>query len=289
MQHRPLRIVVLYSNGHLGSNIVLNQTLKMDCFEIVGIVKAKIVDCTPKGLEKAQKKFQKIGFRFSIMLCWQRIIQTTAFSLSKFLPVNDTLLKTSTSLTENIPTYECQSINDSNCQQFIKSVSPDLLVSAYFHQILKTETLAIPTKGTLNIHPGYLPSFKGSMNYFHAMLHKKQLAGASLHWMDEGIDTGEILARKSFKVKKGMTQESIMVKTAFIGSSLLKRIGNTLMNQKAPKALQIDQSEIHQYFKMPQRKHFLVYHRKFRFFRIRDIFGLIIWRPLRTHWKHSWK
>ena len=288
MQQQPLRIVVLYSSCHLGSNIILNQVLKMSCFEVVGIVKANIVDFTPNGLSKVHKKYQRTGFRFAIMLFWQRIIQELTFGFSQLLLDNDKLLKTSTSISETTPTHHCKNVNDPECQQFLKDLKPDLFISAYFHQILKTDTLSIPEKGTLNVHPGYLPAFKGSMNYFHAMLHGKQQAGVSVHWMDEGIDTGEILARKSFKIRKDMTQESTMVKTAFIGASLLKRIGNCLVQKKAPESY-TDKNDKPHYYKMPHKKHFLVYMNKYRFFRIRDILGLIIWRPLKAQWLSSWK
>ena len=280
-EYQPLRIVVLYSSGHLGSNIVLNQVLKMKCFEVVGIVKANIVDFSPKVLKTFIKNIKELAFWIQLNALLATIHSSNDLRLIKatfrqsqttknqFQPFR---LYTNLSLQKNI--------NDSSCRAFIKNSNPDLVVSAYFHQILKKDTLAIPSKGTLNIHPGYLPLFKGSMNFSCNATQKAK--GVSVHWMDEGIDTGEILARKSFKIKPCMTQESTMVKTAFIGASLLKRIGKTLVKQKTPKVIRVSKIDRKRYYKMPKRKHFLVYQSKYRFFRIRDIFGLLIWRPIKA-------
>ena len=274
------KIILLYSKGHLGSTILLNKVLKMKCYQVCGIIKAQAINYDSKGLQKAQKKFQKMGFRFSFMLFWQQVIQKLAFTTAKLLRLNKKSLL-SASHFENIPSISCKNINSNEAIRFIEEIKPDLLISAYFPQILKEEILELPKIGTLNIHPGILPDMKGAMSYFHVLNENKKEAGVSIHWMDTGIDTGKLISQKSFKISPRMTQENVLVKTAFIGASLLKTIGRKLQNGEP--LIEIERTNQGKYFAMPQRGDFLNYMKSHRFFRIRDIVGLILWRPLRKH------
>jgi methionyl-tRNA formyltransferase len=147
------------------------------------------------------------------------------------------------------------------------------MISAYFPQILKKEIIALPRLGTLNLHPGWLPSFQGAMVYFWALKQGVPRAGVSLHWIDEGIDTGDLIERKSFAIHNGMTQEQVLVKTAFIGSQLIKRVGKELRQRKTIKSLAC--TEPSHYFPLPNQSATEAYLKKHRFFRLRDLFGIL--------------
>lgn len=97
-----------------------------------------------------------------------------------------------------IPVFHCVNINDPSTVKYISQLNPDLLISAYFSQILKTDIINITCLGVINVHPGSLPSYKGTMAYFWVLAKCFDRAGVSIHWIDEGIDTGELIAQKSF-------------------------------------------------------------------------------------------
>ena len=80
-----------------------------------------------------------------------------------------------------------------------------------------------PKIGVINIHPGWLPSYRGSLSYFWALKNGEDKAGVSIHWMDEGLDTGAIIDRKKFRIDKNATQQQVLVETALIAGRMLQR------------------------------------------------------------------
>ncbi|MCM8536143.1 MAG: hypothetical protein NE334_09430 [Lentisphaeraceae bacterium] len=274
---KPTKIIVLYSSGHLGSSILLNKLLSMPEFEVCGLVKSKALKTN--NLQKIQKQIKQLGFRFSAMLIWQRIVQDLSFSLAKVIPANNKQLKQSNQFANDLDIHFCEDINSKKTQKFIKNKKPRLLISAFYPQILKKETLSIPQQGVLNIHPGILPDYKGAMSYFHVLAQNDTHAGVTLHWMDEGIDTGKIISQKTFPIKSQYTQETIMIKSAFLGSQLLKKVGIKI--QKGQEILSSKANREGHYYSMPSKTNFRHYLKTRRFFRIRDIFGLIVLKPFR--------
>jgi methionyl-tRNA formyltransferase len=280
-QKQRLKVIVLSSEGHLGSRIIMNKIQQMNCYEVCGIISAPTIQVSLKNLPKIKQKIEKLGWPLTIMLVWQAFIQYCAFAVSCLFKTNKKSLKGLGHFTGELPVHNCTDINDEQTLNFIRDHQPDLLISAYFPQILKKDVLASVPKGILNIHPGWLPSYKGAMSYFHVVEQGEKYAGVTVHWMDEGIDTGPILLRRSFPINNSMTQENVLVLTATIGSSLLKRIGLQLIKHGRVKPVTICPLEEESYFKMPTRKNFFNYIKTHRFFRIRDIWGVVFWRPLR--------
>ena len=114
------------------------------------------------------------------------------------------------------------------------------------------------------------------MVYFWAFLGERDRAGVSLHWIDERIDTGELISRRVFHILPGMTQDHVLKITATIGAKLLKRAGNLLANGKELPTITIDPSEEDNYYPLPGEKNFDDYFKQNRFFRIRDILGFAL-------------
>jgi methionyl-tRNA formyltransferase len=83
--------------------------------------------------------------------------------------------------------------------ELIEELRPDILVSVGYGHILPKEVLEIPDAGCVNLHPAYLPYNRGANPNVWSIVDDTP-AGATLHYMDEGIDTGDIIARK--KVEK---------------------------------------------------------------------------------------
>ncbi len=269
----PLRTVVLYSAGHLGSATILNQLIDSQEFEITGIIKARPLPFTWKGARTLKKQLRKTGWQFGWLMFWQQLIQAFAFFVSFMLPFGGKRLAPGWVLAKQkgIPVFYCDNINDEACTEFIKLQKPDLLVSAYFNQILKKETIRLPKIGILNAHPGWLPAYRGAMCYFWVLKNGDQQGGVTVHWIDEGIDTGEVLARKTFQIKQGWTQQKVLVQTAITGAELLKEVGGKLCRGETPESFPETEKDEVNYFPMPCRADFKNYFSERRFFRIRDI------------------
>lgn len=86
---------------------------------------------------------------------------------------------------------------------FLKSLAafqPHLAVSCGFNRIISREIFTLPVRGTVNIHGGWLPTMRGAHVVNWALIEDRKSAGVTLHRMDEGIDTGPIIARKRIRI-----------------------------------------------------------------------------------------
>lgn len=81
----------------------------------------------------------------------------------------------------------------------VGDVEPDLVVAAGFDHVVPPDVLAVPDRGCLNVHPGLLPDARGYNPNVWSIVEDLP-AGASIHWMDEGIDTGDLVATREVPV-----------------------------------------------------------------------------------------
>lgn len=85
----------------------------------------------------------------------------------------------------------------------------DLVVLAGFMRILKGPFLAAFPGRVINIHPSLLPSFPGIASWKQALEHGVKVTGCTVHWVDQGIDTGRIVAQQSVPILDGDTSETL--------------------------------------------------------------------------------
>ena len=96
-----------------------------------------------------------------------------------------------------------RSLNYPNSPEGLRVVSataPDLVISIRYGRILHTEALSIPVRGVLNLHSGRLPTYRGIMATFRAMLAQDEDLCSTLHWIDDdSIDTGRVISVQSHR------------------------------------------------------------------------------------------
>lgn len=89
---------------------------------------------------------------------------------------------------------EVNQINSPEIMDILSDLSPDLIISIRYGQILKETVINIPKKGVLNLHSGILPKYKGVMATFWALKNNDSELGTTLHTIENGsIDTGRII------------------------------------------------------------------------------------------------
>ena len=101
---------------------------------------------------------------------------------------------------------------------------PDVIVVAAFGQILSKLVLAIPHLGCVNVHPSLLPRFRGASPVASAILAGDDFTGVSIMLMDEGLDTGPILARAQIPISARDTTGSLTTTLSLIGARLLGEV-----------------------------------------------------------------
>jgi len=108
-------------------------------------------------------------------------------------------------LQQFIPKKLLISLEDINNEEAINNflkLKPDLFIVAGFSQIFTKELLSIPKIGTINLHAGKLPKYRGGSPLNWQLINREEKAGISIILMDEGIDTGNILAEDIFEIEK---------------------------------------------------------------------------------------
>jgi phosphoribosylglycinamide formyltransferase-1 len=93
--------------------------------------------------------------------------------------------------------------------RLLREAGVELVVLAGFMRVLKEPVLAAFPRRIINIHPSLLPRFPGIESWKQALEAGEKITGCSVHYVDAGIDSGEIIAQRKVPVLPGDTPESL--------------------------------------------------------------------------------
>ena len=134
----------------------------------------------------------------------------------------------------------------------LKTLRPDLCVTAAFGQILSQEILDIPTIGTVNVHSSLLPKYRGSAPVNWAIMEGETVTGVTTMMTDQGLDTGDILLQREIPILPGETAEALVQRMAPIGAELLIETVRALEAGSCPRRKQ--EEEKSSYFPMLKKE-----------------------------------
>ncbi|WP_415486586.1 methionyl-tRNA formyltransferase, partial [Campylobacter upsaliensis] len=100
----------------------------------------------------------------------------------------------------DLPCFVCEDINNEKSLRLIESFAPDLLVSMSFDQIFKERILNAFEGKIINCHASKLPFYRGRNNLNWVLINDEKEFGVSVHFVDSGVDTGDIILQKSFSI-----------------------------------------------------------------------------------------
>lgn len=109
-----------------------------------------------------------------------------------------------------IPLIPTLDVNSPETLAALKALTPDLLVSIYFNQRLRRDALAASPWGAVNLHPSLLPKHRGPLPHFWVVAAGEKRTGVTVHWIDEHIDTGDILQQRELAVPAGASISTLM-------------------------------------------------------------------------------
>lgn len=120
----------------------------------------------------------------------------------------------------------------------LRSLAPDLAVTAAFGQILSQEVLDIPRLGTVNVHASLLPRHRGSAPVQWAVLQGDAETGVTTMLTDKGIDTGDMLLRVQTPICPGDTAGELLERLSLLGAKLLTETIDLLEKGRCPREKQ---------------------------------------------------
>lgn len=105
---------------------------------------------------------------------------------------------------ERIPYYYMGNGCDRSLEAWIRERNPDVIVVYSMSELLRKNIWSLPRLGTINLHPSLLPSYRGPNPFFAMYADMAPEGGVTVHYIDDGEDTGDILAQTSFPIPLGM-------------------------------------------------------------------------------------
>lgn len=125
-------------------------------------------------------------------------------------------------LTQGLPILQPTSLRkEPAAVEALRALAPDLFVVAAYGQILRKEVLALPTHGPINVHASLLPAYRGASPITAALLDGRSETGISMMLMDEGMDTGPVLAQAKTPIAPQETAATLGARLAALGAQLL--------------------------------------------------------------------
>lgn len=118
-----------------------------------------------------------------------------------------------------IPVFQPEKIK--NDYERILEVKPDIIITCAYGQIIPKVLLDLPRLGCINVHASLLPKLRGGAPLHHAIIDGLDKTGVTIMYMDETMDTGDIISTISYDIKSSDTTEDIHDTLRELGAKLL--------------------------------------------------------------------
>ncbi|BEE04068.1 methionyl-tRNA formyltransferase [Aeromonas veronii] len=137
---------------------------------------------------------------------------------------------------KTVPYNKIYKGNDVSITSWVKDLNPDLIVVFSMSQLLKKDLIDIPKLGVINLHPSMLPEYRGPNPDFWQYYNMEMNPGVTVHYIDEGEDTGDILFQERVHIPLGTKSPERLDKLiGGVGSSLLLKAIQAIKSGSAPR------------------------------------------------------
>ena len=151
-----------------------------------------------------------------------------------------------------IPLVAHSNINSNEFIDFLLGARCDLFVSMSFNQIFKSDVINIPRLKTINCHAGKLPFYRGRNILNWALINDEKDFGVTVHYVDEGIDTGDIIIQRCYPISDNDDYSTLLARSYSYCAEILFDAIKVIQNGDVNR---IRQETIHPVgFYCPQRK-----------------------------------
>jgi methionyl-tRNA formyltransferase len=127
----------------------------------------------------------------------------------------------SAALDLGLPVIQPEKLRAPAALEQLRQWAPDMIVVAAFGQILRPQVLSLPRRGCVNVHASLLPRWRGAAPIQAAILAGDAQTGVTIMQMDQGIDTGGIIAQRALPIEADDTGGSLFDKLSGLGADLL--------------------------------------------------------------------
>jgi methionyl-tRNA formyltransferase len=224
-----MKIVILAMDDPLYTNKFIKQIIDARENDII-----KFVYVSKGNRLTIRKNKSRVAYLFSLLLimgpsCFFLNSLKTIFhgirkSLSRKIPFISSPLVIDYAESKGIDTIQITNPNSQKFLDSIKKLNPDIIINQS-QSIIKEGLLQVPKIGVINRHNALLPKNRGRLTPFWVLYKGEKETGVSVHFVDEGIDSGEIIVQKKYKVNKNDTFNSLVKRNYEIaGKAMLEAL-----------------------------------------------------------------
>jgi methionyl-tRNA formyltransferase len=127
----------------------------------------------------------------------------------------------------------------------LRDLAPDLMLINSYAMILRPDVLAIPRRGTVNVHGALLPEQRGANPVEWALVNGAHKTGVTVHVVDAGIDTGDVIARAEVPIHFEDTWRDVRTRVNRTTDGLLARMLPRILAARAPRRRQDGRRAVH--------------------------------------------
>jgi methionyl-tRNA formyltransferase len=134
-----------------------------------------------------------------------------------------------------IPVLQPEKINQPEFMASLAALAPEVIVVVAYGQFIPAELLNLPEKGCINIHPSLLPRYRGATPIQHAILNGDEVTGVTTMYLDEGLDTGDLIFQQQVRIDSSETAGQLQERLSHISPDVLLRTLNAIEANGAPR------------------------------------------------------
>ena len=148
-------------------------------------------------------------------------------------------------LEKNLKIYQPIKIkNNTEFLDEIKTLAPDVICVVAYGKILPKEILETPKLGCINVHGSLLPKYRGAAPIQWAVLNGDKTTGITTMYMNEGMDTGDMILKEEVEIGPEETTGDLWQKLSKIGGEILVKTLKLIEEGKAPREKQTEEATL---------------------------------------------
>lgn len=121
----------------------------------------------------------------------------------------------------NSKVYQPEKIKNPDFINMVKDINPEMIVVVAFGQILPKDILDIPSYGCINVHASLLPKLRGAAPINWSIINGDTTTGITSMYMDTGLDTGDMIIKKSIEINEEENAKELHDRLSFLGAETL--------------------------------------------------------------------
>ncbi len=138
-------------------------------------------------------------------------------------------------LEAGIPLFQPGKMRDGTAVEMLKSLNPDLVAVVAYGRILPDDILAVPPKGTINIHGSLLPKYRGAAPIQWAVLNGDEVTGVSSMYLASELDSGDVIYTAETEIGEFETSGQLFERLSELGAELLIKTVRDIEKGCAPR------------------------------------------------------